>query len=382
MPPAKPKVTLACENCGKQYQKLQSTIRGQHQFCSQTCKGAWQTKNKSGANSPHYKSVIAPCAQCGKQLERHPKRVADAANQFCDYECLHLWRVGKYFGETTRIELVCEGCSQTFTKPSVHVKNRKQHYCSFECYRQHVGNKITLICPQCDKQFERAPSQVKGREQCFCSRKCQMAWRSQNQKGDKWPGYKKQAVPCSQCGKELLRAPSSIRERNFCDQICFSQWKSTQTGKKAPRWAGGMVQVSCSTCGKPLERPQNAIERSDRFFCDLQCRGAWMSANITGENHPMWKGGWWPNYGPNWDEQRVKARKRDGNKCQHCGMTQKKLGKELDVHHIKPFRTYGYIPNVNDNYLQANELSNLTTLCPTCHHKAEWGKIPVRLPLF
>jgi DEAD/DEAH box helicase domain-containing protein len=41
------------------------------------------------------------------------------------------------------------------------------------------------------------------------------------------------------------------------------------------------------------------------------------------------------------------------------------------VHHIRPFREFGYIPGENENYLLANALDNLITLCPTCHHRAE-----------
>ena len=41
------------------------------------------------------------------------------------------------------------------------------------------------------------------------------------------------------------------------------------------------------------------------------------------------------------------------------------------MHHIQPFRTFGYLAGVNDSYLRANDLSNLVTLCPACHRQAE-----------
>jgi DEAD/DEAH box helicase domain-containing protein len=62
---------------------------------------------------------------------------------------------------------------------------------------------------------------------------------------------------------------------------------------------------------------------------------------------------------------------RDGYMCCVCGFTDGKL----HVHHIKPFHSFGYIPNKNDNYLLANELDNLITLCPSCHQKVEKGSI-------
>ncbi len=76
------------------------------------------------------------------------------------------------------------------------------------------------------------------------------------------------------------------------------------------------------------------------------------------------------NYGPNWLEQRRRALERDGGRCQHCGAPQRP-GRQHDVHHIRPFRTFGYRPDVNDHYLQANALENLVTLCPPCHRRAE-----------
>ena len=41
------------------------------------------------------------------------------------------------------------------------------------------------------------------------------------------------------------------------------------------------------------------------------------------------------------------------------------------VHHLTPFRTFGYIPGQNTNYKIANQLENLVTLCSSCHRAAE-----------
>jgi len=74
--------------------------------------------------------------------------------------------------------------------------------------------------------------------------------------------------------------------------------------------------------------------------------------------------------GPNWVEQRDRARARDGYRCRQCGATERP-GRQHDVHHIVPFRDFGYVPGQNDAYLQANALDNLITLCRNCHAKVE-----------
>lgn len=79
------------------------------------------------------------------------------------------------------------------------------------------------------------------------------------------------------------------------------------------------------------------------------------------------------NYGPNWELQRNAARARDGFKCRQCGKSENNegVGRQHDVHHIQPFRTFGYIPDVNEHYKLANALENLITLCATCHQRTE-----------
>ncbi len=76
------------------------------------------------------------------------------------------------------------------------------------------------------------------------------------------------------------------------------------------------------------------------------------------------------DYGPNWAKQKREALARDRELCQHCGAAQRP-GRRHDVHHIQPFRTFGYLAGVNDSYLQANDLNNLVILCPACHRQAE-----------
>jgi DEAD/DEAH box helicase domain-containing protein len=86
-----------------------------------------------------------------------------------------------------------------------------------------------------------------------------------------------------------------------------------------------------------------------------------------------------PNdYGPNWTEQRRLALARDENRCRNCGARGDEMtatGRAgLHVHHLRPFRDFGYLPGENHHYRLANALDNLVSLCAACHRQAEAGQ--------
>ena len=77
--------------------------------------------------------------------------------------------------------------------------------------------------------------------------------------------------------------------------------------------------------------------------------------------------------GANWEQQRDLTRRRDSFRCQHCS-TPEPPDRQHDVHHLRSFQEFNYVGGENDNYLQANDLRNLITLCHTCHRLAEAGQ--------
>ncbi len=76
------------------------------------------------------------------------------------------------------------------------------------------------------------------------------------------------------------------------------------------------------------------------------------------------------DYGPSWPSARDGARVRDHHLCRQCGAPERE-GRMHDVHHIRPFRDFGYIPGENRYDRLANDLDNLITLCSICHQRAE-----------
>lgn len=98
---------------------------------------------------------------------------------------------------------------------------------------------------------------------------------------------------------------------------------------------------------------------------ELQTTAYWLA--LTDETVAcLREQGLWRNdpneYGPNWRDQRDRIRERDSFRCQVCGITEQDRAHE--VHHIVPYRTL-------NSYEQANQLSNLITLCSDCHRRVE-----------
>ncbi len=98
---------------------------------------------------------------------------------------------------------------------------------------------------------------------------------------------------------------------------------------------------------------------------DLQTTGYWVSLSEATVTHLREAGVWTNdpnNYGPDWARTRDRVRARDKYTCQVCGAVE--TNRQHDVHHKIPFRAF-------TSYIDANRLENLTTLCPSCHHKVE-----------
>lgn len=200
--------------------------------------------------------------------------------------------------------------------------------------------KLTKECPRCGKVFPySSPSQD---NRTYCSRACQMT-------------AKRIVTNCPECGKEFWY--HSCWPRIYCSRKCSAKNNIT-------RQIGVVLveQSTCEQCGKKITKDN----RSGRRFCSQKCFGNWMSVHNVGPNHPLWNGWKFPYYGPNWRAQRRNARRRDNYTCQRCGKHESQLSKNLDVHHIVPFSKFG-----PENYLEANKITNLISLCNRCHKYVE-----------
>lgn len=216
-------------------------------------------------------------------------------------------------------------------------------------------------------------------------------------------------VICEYCGKELInpRIRKSVPAR-FCGKACYDNFRTESRplcdfcGKRVkasflPKAKRHFCSPECRFLGlKPPPRPCvncGAIIVPIKFMaatgkfiahnagktCSAKCQNEWIrnnperkakiSAAFTGNLHPNWQGGKsafnnTSNRGTGWSTVSEKARKRDKYTCQLCGMTQEENGRKLDVHHIVPY-------HVINHHSKANKMSNLISLCQSCHTKEE-----------
>jgi len=142
---------------------------------------------------------------------------------------------------------------------------------------------------------------------------------------------------------------------------CEKAWGELQVTTRVKGFTKRRWYTHETLGGEPLDLPPQ----------DLQTTGYWIS--ISDETVAILsEAGLWTNapnnYGPGWSQIRERVRARDDYKCQMCGRSE--LDRQHDVHHKIPLRMFR---DENGRILRerANQLDNLTTLCPECHKKVE-----------
>jgi 5-methylcytosine-specific restriction endonuclease McrA len=208
------------------------------------------------------------------------------------------------------------------------------------------GARVETICPICGVHFWYARSWPLT----CCSKQCSM--------------FLRYGMGVPRC--EVCTLPMALTRRypgkRFCSSLCFGRWQSaTMSGWRIPRPDKHITRVTidCGICETPFEAKKSHATK--RKYCSRRCGGIALSLNRSGENSWAWRGGYMPYYGPTWRRARRAVMARDVV-CQGCGISAEATGRELDVHHIKLFRTFGV-----ERHAEANQLDNLVLLCFSCH---------------
>ena len=218
---------------------------------------------------------------------------------------------------------VCEHCGNDFYDDA----GLRHHICT-----QHP-EVCDHSCPSCDR--------------VFLTKRAMRCHHSQSH-GESLRGV---VFECHVCGVTDTKEPHHYNEEgpNYCSHDCMSKHLRKEK------------TIECENCrAKKTFSPPSEAGR----FCSESCAHEYM----RGEQHPSYKGRH-NYYGDRWEQQRRKARERDGCVCQICGKSKEELGKLPSVHHVVPVRKF-------DDPNDAHYMENLITLCQKHHMK--WEGIPLR----
>ncbi|WP_276280284.1 HNH endonuclease [Halorussus caseinilyticus] len=212
-------------------------------------------------------------------------------------------------------------------------------------------------------------------EKKYCSETCH--GEAVSYEGESNPNFqdKKEVAECSLCGTEFEYYESSKVGLYCSDCVEQKSWRPIRDiqGSKNPRWNGGKIELECAVCDSTVERyPSNVT--GETTVCSEECRTEWLSEAFAESGHPNWKGGGNGSYGKGWNAVRRKALERDGYECVVCSKSRDEIGRNPDIHHIVPVRSF--VESSNRDKTDAHFLGNVVSLCIGCHRKADFGKIP------
>lgn len=219
-------------------------------------------------------------------------------------------------------------CQQCLSSFAANPKALGQKFCSRECWRLSRIRQVSRTCERCGKVFSVYQARRHAR---FCSWECHTA---------------KVTKGCLVCGATITVKQSAGPKRLTCSRRCRAILQNME--HRSPRQGQE----------KSAEERQKISEGLRKYY-------KWSPAK-----HWNYQGGPWPSRRGGWLKQRDAARERDGNTCRACLKSAASLGRNIPVHHIKPYREF---PDPES----ANDLANLISLCQSCHMKAEHGKIAI-----
>ena len=276
----------------------------------------------------------------------------------------------------TKQHSTCIICNAQF-KPKSGKSNK---FCGLPCYRVSQksgdykrGSERKGSCTECgcDVIGKSASTKRDGTKSSllFCNRDCYDKHRAKIKDNSK--------SECLCCGKKLGFKTSHNKNSKYCDTSCKLEHKKSK-------------DRHCISCGvwfsslKWNSSIGRLVADNSRKTCTNECyikniktnqeRKNKISEAFKQDKHPNWQGGESLKRrgfrGYDWKYIRLDVIARDKFKCLHCGIGRddhyKKYNCDFNVNHIKPFFQFGGKTEL------ANKLSNLETLCKSCHTKADW----------
>ena len=106
---------------------------------------------------------------------------------------------------------ICQCCHVEFKA------ERKQKYCSSDCFGMSHRTRMMKPCKQCGKDFESEPH----KQRLFCSRECACIYKRKE----------KLILHCNNCGKEFS-CRSCVPDTKYCSKSCAAVHKRAREIRK------------------------------------------------------------------------------------------------------------------------------------------------------
>ena len=226
----------------------------------------------------------------------------------------------------------CLNCGKEIDVKPSHFDRKK--YCSRACksdyqkknppqFWKDMSKKQTVICSYCEISLLRKPSGIRNHN--FCNHECKRLYQLKNGHLINQHLRKDVLIICKLCGKEFNVPKNREHTAKYCSKNCLGK----ANGERGKVQYKTKIKVNCTNCLRNLRKNLQPLEKLN--FCSVECMGNYYSESqmFAGENSGTWAGGDISYYGPNWIDQRRKARKRDNYTCQDCGITEKEYGKNF-----------------------------------------------------
>lgn len=280
-------------------------------------------------------AVRKNCEYCGVVFNITPAKLKTGRGKYCSRGCLS---IAMKFGH--RLETTCLQCGEKF---KYHESEGERKYCSFVCYSQRAPL-VQRKCEICGKDFEIHPYRMEDGTGIYCSQTCF--------------GISRRGVVSPTKGK-----PSPFRgiPRTEETKRKMSESRKGMTYQVSEKSINVLVEYNKTRKGVPgRKHTEETKQKLAMHFRGLK------RPELSGENHPMWKGG--VAYQPYCVKfnNRFKMRVRTffKNRCVLCGKTQEENVNQLSVHHI----------HENKNTCCDKSVPMFAALCISCHRAVHTGK--------
>lgn len=265
-----------------------------------------------------------------------------------------------------KVCITCPKHGDFYQTPNSHLNGNGCPSCGFEAVSKAQTDRIIVNCIVCGKEISKTRSWYDRSDRHLCSPYCRSIWAKESgifrrEHNPTWKGGIP-TVSCSSCGKLLERDRDRIkRNKNFfCSKECRKKYLASipEDKKIYPK----RILVKCYTCGKEFLREKNQVNSSKLSFCGRECWAAWRRSGAwSKENSPTYKPEmpdedryWRTHIEPSLNTWIKNVKIKYNYTCQVCGGKQR----WMIAHHLNSWNTFREL---------RVDVNNGICLCKKCH---------------